>query len=68
MNVNFVYTENNQVTMVCDISKENVGSVVTIFDYLKWRQEEKTVLIGSKEKVLRNAIFADETGQIPISV
>ena len=41
MDVNFLFTEDKQVTKVCDISEENTGSVVTIFGYIKWSQEKK---------------------------
>lgn len=66
--IDFVYSETDHVTKVCEINEETAGSVLSIVGYFKWLKPVKTVIIGSTEKQLREALFADATGSISITV
>ena len=67
--LSFIYTEDSSVTEVTDITMELTGCI-TIRGKIHWLSAAKDLTVGMKmvTRQVRDALFADKTGFIPISV
>lgn len=67
--MNFVFSENSSITEVKDISTE-ISGCLTILGQVQWVSDAKDLEIGPNKvpKQVRDGLFGDESGIIPISV
>ena len=66
--MDFAFTESTSIMEVKDVTLETAGAF-TIIGFLRWLSEPKTVQTSQKvNKVVRDAVFGDNSGSIPISV
>ena len=64
INIKFGYIKNTDITKVSNIKEEMVGSCINVMGH----KEAKNVLFGAIEKAVWEAILANDTGHIPISI